>query len=91
MIITQVAADLFLADLAKPDGKGTAIWSTHKSSGFLFSATSGPQPFTYEAGVGGVVTGWEDGVMSMALGEKAKLGECIIGFLTFHTYLSTLI
>ena len=70
---SKVAADLYLADLAKPEGKGTAIWSTHKPSGFLFSASSGPQPFTYEAGVGGVVTGWEDGVMSMQLGEKSKL------------------
>ena len=69
----KVAADLYLADKAKPEGKGTAIWSTHAPSGFLFSATTGAQPFTYEAGVGGVVRGWEDGVMSMQLGEKSKL------------------
>lgn len=41
--------------------------------GFLFPAKGGPQPFTYEAGVGGVVPGWEDGVASMQLGEKARL------------------
>ncbi|KAG1665099.1 hypothetical protein FOA52_007790 [Chlamydomonas sp. UWO 241] len=61
-----VSADLYLAT-------GTGIWSTHKPSGFLFSATGGAQPFEYQAGVGGVVPGWEDGVASMQLGEKAKL------------------
>ncbi len=43
-------------------------------AGFLFSAKPGkPEPFTYEAGVGGVVRGWEDGVASMQLGETAVL------------------
>jgi FKBP-type peptidyl-prolyl cis-trans isomerase len=66
-----VAADLYLADAN--GGKGTGIWSTHKPSGFLFSAKNGPEPFEYEAGVGGVVRGWEDGVASMRLGESATL------------------
>ena len=47
-----MAADLFLkADMTK-------IWSTHKPDGFLFPAKGGPQPFTYEAGVGGVIKGY---------------------------------
>lgn len=66
-----VAADLYLA--APGGSKGTAIWSTHKASGFLFSADKGPQPFEYQAGVGGVVAGWEDGVASMQTGELAQL------------------
>ncbi len=46
-----VAADLYLkADMTK-------IWSTHQPSGFLFPAKDGPQPFTYQAGVGGVIKG----------------------------------
>ena len=64
-----VAADLYLSDGS--GGKGTGIWSTHKPSGFLFSATRGPEPFEYEAGVGGVVTGWEDGVASMQVGMES--------------------
>lgn len=62
-----VAADLFLA------ADNTAIWSTHKASGFLFSAQQGAQPFTYASGVGGVIRGWDEGVATMQLGEKAKL------------------
>ena len=47
-----MAADLYLkADMTK-------IWSTHKPDGFLFPAKGGPQPFTYEAGVGGVIKGY---------------------------------
>lgn len=49
-----VAADLYL----KADMK--AIWSTHKPSGFLFSADGGPQPFSYSSGTGGVIKGWDD-------------------------------
>lgn len=41
-----VSADLYLAN---PDGTpGQGIWSTHKPSGFLFAANSGPQPFEYQ-------------------------------------------
>eukprot|EP00939_MAST-03C_sp_MAST-3C-sp1_P001973 g1973.t1 len=61
-----VAADLALAS-------GTKIWSTHKSSGFLFSATSGPQPFSYSSGTGGVIKGWDDGVATMKVGERSVL------------------
>ena len=61
-----VAADLKLAT-------GTAIWSTHKPSGFLFSATSGPQPFSYKSETGGVIRGWDEGVATMKVGEQARL------------------
>lgn len=62
-----VAADLYLEAGRK------AIWSTHQPSGFLFSAKGGPQPFSYKSGVGGVIKGWDDGVGTMQLGEKARL------------------
>ena len=62
-----VAADLYLA------ADNTPIWSTHQPSGFAFSADKGPSPFTYEAGVGGVIKGWDEGVATMQLGERAKL------------------
>jgi FK506-binding protein 1 len=61
-----VSADLYLAD------DSTAIWSTHASSGFLFPSAT-PSPFSYQSGVGGVIRGWDDGVGSMKLGEKAQL------------------
>ena len=30
-------------------------------------------PFTYQAGVGSVIKGWEDGVLSMQLNERARI------------------
>jgi len=62
-----VAADLYLEDGMK------GIWSTHKPSGFLFAAENGPQPFTYSAMTGGVIRGWDDGVATMKVGERARL------------------
>ena len=50
----------------------TAIWSTHASSGFLFPSAS-PTPFTYSSGTGGVIKGWDDGVGTMKLGERATI------------------
>jgi FK506-binding protein 1 len=31
------------------------------------------RPFTFTIGVGQVIQGWDEGVMQMSLGEKAKL------------------
>ena len=70
-----VEANLFIAN---PDTKkrGTAaddkIWSTHQSSGFLFPSPK-PTPFTYSSGTGGVIKGWDDGVGTMKLNERAEL------------------
>lgn len=78
-----VHADLFLRDKAAAEEKGTAIWSTHLPNGFLFPAKDGkyylfvyflgPQPFTYRSGVGAVIRGWDEGVATMCVGEKARL------------------
>lgn len=62
-----VSADLYLA------ADKTGIWSTHKPSGFLFSASGGPKPFTYQASVGGVIKGWDDGVATMKVGERSRI------------------
>ena len=60
-------ANLYLAK------DNTAIWSTHKESGFLFPSNPAPQPFSYSSGTGGVIKGWDDGVATMQLGERAKI------------------
>ena len=31
------------------------------------------QPFSFQIGVGQVIRGWDEGVMQMSIGEKAKL------------------
>ena len=65
-----VEANLFLANADK--SRGTAIWSTHQPSGFLFPSAT-VTPFSYSSGTGGVITGWDDGVGTMKLGERAEL------------------
>mmetsp|Transcript_39975 Transcript_39975/g.58783 ORF Transcript_39975/g.58783 Transcript_39975/m.58783 type:complete len:121 (+) Transcript_39975:65-427(+) len=40
------------------------FWSTHDK---------GQKPFTYQAGVGGVIVGWDKGCLGMKLGEVRTL------------------
>merc|ERR1712137_1235343 len=46
-----------------------------KETGKKFWSTKDPgqQPFTYQAGVGGVITGWDQGCLGMQLGEVREL------------------
>merc|ERR1719261_946710 len=43
---------------------GKKFWSTKDP---------GQEPFTYQAGVGGVITGWDQGALGMKVGEIRKL------------------
>ena len=43
---------------------GKQFWSTKDP---------GQQPFTYQAGVGGVIAGWDQGCLGMAIGEEREL------------------
>merc|ERR1712228_923097 len=40
---------------------------------FWDTKDQGQQPFTYQAGVGGVITGWDQGCLGMKVGEVRKL------------------
>lgn len=40
---------------------------------FWSTKDAGQQPFTYSAGTGGVITGWDQGCLGMQLGEVRKL------------------
>eukprot|EP01051_Picozoa_sp_SAG22_P024042 SAG22_NODE_6482_length_848_cov_1.524700_1_plen_142_part_00 len=40
---------------------------------FWSTKDPGQQPFTYQAGVGGVIKGWDQGCLGMKLGEVRKL------------------
>ncbi|KAH8075677.1 hypothetical protein JL721_1691 [Aureococcus anophagefferens] len=40
---------------------------------FWSTKDPGQKPFTYQAGVGGVITGWDQGLLGAALGETRKL------------------
>merc|ERR1712196_713820 len=43
---------------------GKKFWSTKDP---------GQKPFTYQAGVGKVITGWDQGCLGMSVGEERKL------------------
>ena len=60
-------------------GKGNTV-TVHalgvvKQTGAKFWSTkdAGQQPFTYQAGVGGVITGWDQGCLGMQVGEIREL------------------
>ncbi|KAJ1493040.1 putative peptidyl-prolyl isomerase FKBP12 [Baffinella frigidus] len=40
---------------------------------FWSTKDAGQKPFTYQAGVGGVITGWDQGCLGMSLGEVRRL------------------
>ena len=46
-----------------------------KETGKKFWSTKDPgqQPFSYQAGVGGVIKGWDQGCLGMKIGEQRKL------------------
>jgi len=46
-----------------------------KESKYKFWSTKDPgqEPFTYDAGVGGVIVGWDQGCLGMKIGEIRKL------------------
>eukprot|EP00035_Acanthoeca_spectabilis_P020244 m.431837 g.431837 ORF g.431837 m.431837 type:complete len:118 (+) comp17354_c0_seq1:81-434(+) len=46
-----------------------------KETGKKFWSTKDPgqEPFKYQAGVGGVITGWDQGCLGMKLGEEREL------------------
>lgn len=46
---------------------------TLKSDGSQFDSSRGKAPFQFKIGVGQVIQGWDQGVMKMSLGEKARL------------------
>merc|ERR1712083_1130352 len=48
---------------------------TVEETGKKFWSTKDPgqQPFTYQAGVGKVITGWDQGCLGMSVGEVRKL------------------
>ena len=48
---------------------------TVKESGYRFWSTkdAGQHPFSYTAGIGQVITGWDQGLLGAHLGEERKL------------------
>jgi FKBP-type peptidyl-prolyl cis-trans isomerase len=50
--------------------KGTVVETGKK---FWSTKDPGQQPFEYVAGVGGVITGWDNGCLGMQLGEVRRL------------------
>ncbi len=55
------------------DVKVHAIGTVENGKKFWSTKDPGQQPFSYQAGVGRVITGWDQGCLGMKLGEKRKL------------------
>ena len=52
---------------------GTVKESSYKFWSTKDGAPHGPPGFTYQAGVGKVITGWDQGCLGMKLGERRQL------------------
>merc|ERR1711934_1102789 len=72
MGITEGAGNKAVAknSKVKVHATGTVIETEKK---FWSTKDKGQQPFEYTAGVGGVITGWDQGCLGMKLGEVRKL------------------
>lgn len=53
----------WLLDASKPEGKGAKFDSSKDRN----------QPFTFTIGIGHVIQGWDEGVLSMKMGEQRRL------------------
>eukprot|EP00518_Triparma_eleuthera_P003735 CAMPEP_0182453404 /NCGR_PEP_ID=MMETSP1319-20130603/481_1 /TAXON_ID=172717 /ORGANISM="Bolidomonas pacifica, Strain RCC208" /LENGTH=123 /DNA_ID=CAMNT_0024651335 /DNA_START=65 /DNA_END=436 /DNA_ORIENTATION=+ len=62
VIVAGATATVHAKGVVKETGK--KFWSTKDP---------GQQPFTYQAGVGGVITGWDQGCLGMKVGEERLL------------------
>ena len=56
------------------------FWNTREAPG--------QQPFSYEAGVGGVIAGWDQGAMGMTIGEQASVRAPSVPSTTVVVFLS---
>lgn len=61
--------------IAKGDRATVHATGVVKETGKTFWSTkdAGQKPFTYQAGVGQVITGWDQGCLGMAVGEEREL------------------
>jgi len=61
--------------VSKRDTVTVHATGTVQETGKKFWSTKDPgqRPFTYQAGVGGVITGWDLGLLGAAVGETRKL------------------
>ena len=53
-----------LSDIGVVQESGKKFWSTKDP---------GQQPFSYQAGVGQVIKGWDQGLLGMKLGEERQV------------------
>ncbi len=57
---------LLFAELGVVQETGKKFWSTKDP---------GQQPFSYQAGVGQVIKGWDQGLLGMKLGEERQVAR----------------
>merc|ERR1712226_1266703 len=75
----QTTYELLKAGAGDKVGKGNTVvvhaTGVVKETGKKFWSTKDPgqSPFEYQAGVGGVITGWDQGCLGMFLGEEREL------------------
>lgn len=77
---TQTATGLYYRDLVVGEGATVTAGQTvdvyydgRLTDGTKFDATKIGSPFTFQAGMGKVIAGWDEGVVGMKIGGKRQL------------------
>lgn len=58
---------------ANPGDQVTVHYTGWLTDGTQFDSSAGGQPFTFQLGSGGVIEGWDEGLVGMRVGGKRRL------------------
>jgi FKBP-type peptidyl-prolyl cis-trans isomerase len=71
--VDKKALKISKEDIISVDYTGWLFDQKKKQKGAQFDSSIGKQPFTFQVGIGQVITGWDKGLIGRKVGEKCKL------------------